>query len=78
MYFVLLMGVVIFFCSTQAARDLWLTKLSDVVNVEKAKEPANTNIQVTFYDQATNIEYGSTPDLLVNKISDRVVCTGTH
>lgn len=50
---------VIFCCSTQAARDLWLSKLSEVVNVEKAKEPANTNIQVTFYDQATNIEYVS-------------------
>ncbi|BES91920.1 RhoGAP [Nesidiocoris tenuis] len=45
---------------TQAARDLWWSKLTEVVNVEKSKEPLTTNIQVTYYDQATNIEYCKT------------------
>ncbi|XP_024080910.1 rho GTPase-activating protein 20-like isoform X3 [Cimex lectularius] len=46
--------------STQAARDLWWSKLADVVSVEKAKEPCTTNIQVIYYDQATSIEYCKT------------------
>ncbi|CAH1405678.1 unnamed protein product, partial [Nezara viridula] len=60
--------------STQAARDLWLSKLSEVVNVEKAKEPANTNIQVTFYDQATNIEYCKTLSVSPEETARGAVC----
>ncbi|XP_073993009.1 rho GTPase-activating protein 20-like isoform X3 [Rhodnius prolixus] len=46
--------------STQAARDLWWAKLTEVVNIEKSKEPCTTNVQVTYYDQATAIEYCKT------------------
>jgi len=45
---------------TQAARDLWLTKLTEVIASEREKEPRTTNIQVVYYDLATNIEYVST------------------
>lgn len=45
--------------STQAGRDLWLTKLTDVISAEREKEPRTTNIQVVYYDLATNIEYVS-------------------
>ncbi|KAK7871085.1 hypothetical protein R5R35_010449 [Gryllus longicercus] len=46
--------------TTQAARDLWWGKLNEVVAAERAKEPASTNIQVLYYDLATNIEYVKT------------------
>lgn len=46
--------------STQAARDLWWTKLNEVVAAEGEHEPKSTNIQVVFYDVDTNIEYVST------------------
>ncbi|KAF4517414.1 hypothetical protein B566_EDAN005023 [Ephemera danica] len=45
---------------TQAARDLWWSKLSEVVASERDKEPSSTNIQVLYYDNATNIEYVKT------------------
>lgn len=45
--------------STQAARDLWLNKLTEVISAEREKEPRTTNIQVVYYDLATNIEYVS-------------------
>lgn len=44
---------------TQAARDLWLNKLTEVISAEREKEPRTTNIQVVYYDLATNIEYVS-------------------
>lgn len=44
---------------TQAARDLWWSKLSEVIAAEREKEPRCTNIQVVYYDIATNIEYVS-------------------
>ena len=45
--------------STQAARDLWLNRLTEVISAEREKEPRTTNIQVVYYDLATNIEYVS-------------------
>jgi len=45
--------------STQAARDLWWSKLNEVVATETEKEPRTTNVQVIYYDAATNIEYVS-------------------
>nr|CAD7571706.1 unnamed protein product [Timema californicum] len=49
--------------NTQAARDLWWSKLSEVVATERDKEPRSTNIQVVYYDIATSIEYVSTTAL---------------
>uniref|UniRef100_A0A1B6DL33 Rho-GAP domain-containing protein n=1 Tax=Clastoptera arizonana TaxID=38151 RepID=A0A1B6DL33_9HEMI len=46
--------------TTQAARDLWWTKLSEVLNTEKEKEPCTTNIQVVYFDLSTSIEYCKT------------------
>nr|CAD7425790.1 unnamed protein product [Timema monikensis] len=46
--------------NTQAARDLWWSKLSEVVATERDKEPRSTNIQVVYYDIATSIEYCKT------------------
>ncbi|XP_063243066.1 uncharacterized protein LOC134542613 isoform X2 [Bacillus rossius redtenbacheri] len=46
--------------STQAARDLWWSKLTEVVSAERDKEPRSTNIQVVFFDTATSIEYCKT------------------
>ncbi|XP_075223059.1 uncharacterized protein LOC142325326 isoform X2 [Lycorma delicatula] len=46
--------------TTQAARDLWWSKLSEVLLAEKEKEPVSTNIQVVYYDLSTSIEYCKT------------------
>ncbi|XP_052129739.1 uncharacterized protein LOC113211060, partial [Frankliniella occidentalis] len=46
--------------STQAARDLWWTKLNEAVADSTENEPKSTNIQVVFYDMDTNIEYCKT------------------
>ncbi|XP_054265488.1 rho GTPase-activating protein 20-like isoform X2 [Macrosteles quadrilineatus] len=46
--------------TTQAARDLWWNTLQDVLNKERDKEPRSTNIQVTYYDLSTAIEYCKT------------------
>uniref|UniRef100_A0A1B6K974 Rho-GAP domain-containing protein n=1 Tax=Graphocephala atropunctata TaxID=36148 RepID=A0A1B6K974_9HEMI len=46
--------------TTQAARDLWWSTLQDVLNKEKEREPRSTNIQVTYYDLSTAIEYCKT------------------
>lgn len=46
-------------CSTQAARDLWWSKLNEVRDCERSKEPQATNIQLLYYDCATSIEYVS-------------------
>ncbi|XP_034244424.1 uncharacterized protein LOC117647050 isoform X2 [Thrips palmi] len=46
--------------NTQAARDLWWSKLNEVVASETDHEPKSTNIQVVFYDVDTNIEYCKT------------------
>ncbi|KAI5712694.1 hypothetical protein M8J75_010502 [Diaphorina citri] len=46
--------------STQASRDLWWTKLNEVLVTERLKEPASTNIQVIYFDHNTNIEYCKT------------------
>lgn len=48
-----------FLCSTQAARDLWWSKLNEVKDCERSKEPQATNIQLLYYDCATSIEYVS-------------------
>lgn len=53
-------------CRTQAARDLWWNTLQDVLSKEKEKEPRTTNIQVTYYDLSTAIEYVSTEVILCN------------
>ncbi|KAK6627872.1 hypothetical protein RUM44_010352 [Polyplax serrata] len=46
--------------STQATRDLWWNKLSEVVAIEREKEPKSTNIQVLYNDVSTGIEYVKT------------------
>jgi hypothetical protein len=48
-----------FLYRTQAARDLWWSKLNEVRDCERSKEPRATNIQVLYYDCSTNIEYVS-------------------
>lgn len=53
---------------TQAARDLWWNTLHDVLGKEKEKDPKSTNIQVTYYDLSTSIEYVSlelTPEFII-------------
>ncbi|RZF48325.1 hypothetical protein LSTR_LSTR010288 [Laodelphax striatellus] len=46
--------------TTQAGRDLWWSKLTQVLLAEKVKEPVSTNIQVVYYDLNTSIEYCKT------------------
>lgn len=45
---------------TQAARDLWWSKLNEVRDCERSKEPRATNIQLLYYDCTTSIEYCKT------------------
>ncbi|XP_063973331.1 rho GTPase-activating protein 20-like [Diachasmimorpha longicaudata] len=45
---------------TAAARDLWWTKLTEIIRGESIKEPADTNIQVVYHDSDTNTEYCKT------------------
>lgn len=56
-------NVVGFPCSTQAARDLWWSKLNEVTDCERGREPRATNIQLLYYDCTTGIEYVSTAHL---------------
>ncbi|XP_046405715.1 rho GTPase-activating protein 20-like isoform X2 [Ischnura elegans] len=46
--------------STKAARDQWLSVLSEVIAVERDKEPPSTNIQVVYYNLSTHVEYCKT------------------
>ena len=50
-----------FFSRTAAARDLWWSRLSELVREENLKEPPDTNIQVVYHDTETTIEYVSVP-----------------
>ncbi|XP_071440118.1 uncharacterized protein [Hetaerina americana] len=45
---------------TKAARDQWLSILSEVIAAERDKEPASTNIQVVYYNPSTQVEYCKT------------------
>ncbi|XP_066594917.1 rho GTPase-activating protein 20-like isoform X2 [Prorops nasuta] len=45
---------------TAAARDLWWSRLTELVREESMKEPPDTNIQVVYHDNETNTEYCKT------------------
>jgi hypothetical protein len=59
----LLCGSIGFLYSTQAARDIWWSKLNEVMDHERGREPRATNIQLLYYDCATGIEYVSIAQL---------------
>ena len=47
-------------CSSPAQKLLWWSKLSELIEKERSHTPQSTNIQVTYFDQATNFEHVST------------------
>jgi len=51
--------VLVFVYSTQAARDLWWSKLMQESQEEVQKEPPTTNVQVSYQDLIASIEYVS-------------------
>ncbi|XP_011306051.1 rho GTPase-activating protein 20-like [Fopius arisanus] len=57
---------------TAAARDLWWTKLAEIVRGESIKEPSDTNIQVVYHDSETNTEYCKT--IMVNSEMTASAC----
>ena len=46
-------------CSSPAQKLLWWSKLSELIEKERSHTPQSTNIQVTYFDQATNFEHVS-------------------
>lgn len=44
---------------TSAARDLWWSRLTELVREESGKEPPDTNIQILYHENEANIEYVS-------------------
>jgi hypothetical protein len=59
-------------CSTAAAKDLWFSKLKEVIAAGKEKDLSSTNVQITYYDAINRIEYVS---LLID-ISSPPACSG--
>lgn len=45
---------------TSAARDLWWSRLTELVREESGKEPPDTNIQILYHENEANIEYSKT------------------
>ena len=48
--------------SSPAQKLLWWSKLSELIEKERSHTPQSTNIQVTYFDQATNFEHVSSKD----------------
>lgn len=43
-----------------ATRDLWYSKLSQIIAEQRLSEPKSVNIQITYYDQANSIDFCKT------------------
>jgi len=45
--------------SSSSQKDLWWDKLTGIIKQERRANPSSTNIQLGYFDQATNFEHVS-------------------
>jgi len=50
---------ILLFFSSSSQKDIWWDKLNGLIKQERRHNPPSTNIQLGYFDQATNFEHVS-------------------